>query len=236
MLLFSLIISNCEDRVLFVLIHLTKVLCHSFNSSGGSVLLISSSILSSCQVHVQFLPFTVGVLSKLYHSYSFLSRFNQSGFNSFLSIVIVIHSFATSKVHMVFLVSLFYRSALNCVQLCCVLSFNFSTSQGSWFHSLVEEATQFYLFSSFSFSLRCHPRSRDEILSQWWSVVTPQDRCFRRLPAIPSFAMCFFCACSFIFALHHVIMPSCHLIFKTQLNKLYGSSIHLNRGKGDFSL
>ena len=43
-------------------------LCHSFNSSGGSVLLISSSILSSCQVHVQFLPFTVGVLSKLYHS------------------------------------------------------------------------------------------------------------------------------------------------------------------------
>ena len=159
MLLFSLIISNCEDRVLFVLIHLTGVLCshsssfilssfaslfnlsavwnpsyplcHSFNSSGGSVLLISSSIIPSSQVHVQFLPFTVGVLSKLYHSYSFLSRFNQSGFNSFLSIVLVIHSFATSKVHMVFLVSIFYRSALNCVQLRCVLSFNFSTSQGS---------------------------------------------------------------------------------------------------------
>ena len=59
-----------------------------------------------------------------------LSRFNQSDFNSFLSIVLVIHSFATSKVHMVFLVSIFYRSALNCVQLCCVLSFNFSTSHG----------------------------------------------------------------------------------------------------------
>ena len=45
-------------------------LCHSFISSGGNVLLISSSILSSCQDHVQFLPFTVGVLPKLYHSYS----------------------------------------------------------------------------------------------------------------------------------------------------------------------
>ena len=51
--------------------NLSYPLCHSFNSSGGSVLLISSSILSSCQVHVQFLPFTVGVLPKLYHSYSF---------------------------------------------------------------------------------------------------------------------------------------------------------------------
>ena len=37
------------------------------------------------------------------------------------------------------------------------------------------------------------------------------------------FPVCFFCACSFIFALHHVIMPSCHLIFKTQLNKLHRS-------------
>ena len=31
-------------------------LCHSFNSSGGSVLSFSSSIPSSCQIHVQFLP------------------------------------------------------------------------------------------------------------------------------------------------------------------------------------
>jgi len=77
--------------------NLSDPLCHSFNSSGGSVLLISLSILSSCKVHVQFLPFTVGVLSKLYHYYSFLSRFNQSGFNSFLSIALVIHSFATPR-------------------------------------------------------------------------------------------------------------------------------------------
>ena len=41
------------------------------------------------------------------------------------------NSFATSKVHMVFIVSILYRSALNCAQLCYVLSFNFSTSQGS---------------------------------------------------------------------------------------------------------
>ena len=34
------------------------------------MLLNSSSILSSCQDHVQFLPFTVGVLPKLYQSYS----------------------------------------------------------------------------------------------------------------------------------------------------------------------
>ena len=51
--------------------NLSYPLCHSFISSGGNVLVISSSILSSCQVHVQFLPFTVGVLPKLYHSYSF---------------------------------------------------------------------------------------------------------------------------------------------------------------------
>ena len=123
---FHSIISNCEDHVLFVLIHLTGVscpffqvlfifssfaslfnriavwnpsypLCHSFNSSGGSMLLISSCIIPSSQVHVQFLPFTVGVLPKLYHSYSFLSRFNQSGSNSFLSIVLLIHVFATFK-------------------------------------------------------------------------------------------------------------------------------------------
>ena len=38
-------------------------LCHSFNSSRGSVLLLSSSILSSCQDHILCLPFPTGVLS-----------------------------------------------------------------------------------------------------------------------------------------------------------------------------
>ena len=104
-LLFSLTISIREDRVLFLLIHLTGVscfhssslilssfpsflnwravwnpsypLCHSFNSSGGSVLLILSSIISSSQVHVQFLQFTVGVLPNyiiLIHSYLVSTR------------------------------------------------------------------------------------------------------------------------------------------------------------------
>ena len=56
MLLSSLIISNCEDRVLFMLIHLTGVLCHLFK------------FFSSYQV---FLLLSVGVLPKLYQSYSF---------------------------------------------------------------------------------------------------------------------------------------------------------------------
>ena len=52
------------------------------------------------------------------------------------------------------------------------------------FHSFVKEATLIYLSSSSSFSLRCHPRSWDEILSQWWSVVTPRDHCARCPPVI----------------------------------------------------
>ena len=116
MLLFSLIISNCEDHVLFVLIHLTGVLCS---------LLSSFHLIKSC---ISFQPECCPILIFLVPC---LSCFNQSGSNSFLSIVLVIHSFATSKVHMVFLVSIFYNTALNCVQLRCVLSFNFSTSQGS---------------------------------------------------------------------------------------------------------
>ena len=91
----------------------------------------SSSIIPSSQVQIIFLPCSTGVLPKLYHSYSFLSRFNQSGVYSFLSIKILICVFATSKVHMVPHVSILYRNALNCIQFRCVLSFNFSTSQGS---------------------------------------------------------------------------------------------------------
>ena len=49
------------------------------------------------------------------------------------------------------------------------------------------------------------------------------------------------CLVHCISSLHHVhcIMSSCHYYcnhFKTLLNKSYGSSIHLNRGKDDFSL
>ena len=110
------IISFSQDHVIFLLIHLTGVLCS--HSSSFHLIKFCISFQPECCSNLIFLV-------------PCLSRFNQSGSNSFLSMVLVFHSFATSKVHMVFLVSLFYRSALNCVQLCYVLSFNFSTSQGS---------------------------------------------------------------------------------------------------------
>ena len=116
MLLFSLIISNCEDHVLFVLIHLTGVSCPLFKFFSSYPVL-----------HL----FSTRVLSKFVLPCSLFISFQPEWFNPFLSIVLVIHSFATSKVQMVFLVSIFYRSALNCIQLRCVLSFKFSTSQGS---------------------------------------------------------------------------------------------------------
>ena len=80
----------------------------------------------------------------------------------FSSIVLVIHSFANSKVHMLFLVSLFYRTLLNFVHLRRVISSSFATSQGSLVSLVCQEAITFT--SSPSVSLRCHPRSRDEIL------------------------------------------------------------------------
>ena len=121
-LLFSLTISIREDRVLFLLIHLTGVscfhssslilssfpsflnwravwnpsypLCHSFNSSGGSVLLISSSIIPSSQVHVLVLPCSNEVLPEFFLSHLVLTGVVS---NSILSIKLLIHVFATFK-------------------------------------------------------------------------------------------------------------------------------------------
>ena len=67
------------------------------------MLLILSSIISSSQVHVLFLPCSSGVLPEFFPSHLVLIEVVS---NSFLSIVLVFHSFATSKVHMVFLVPL----------------------------------------------------------------------------------------------------------------------------------
>ena len=116
------IISFCQDHVIFLLIHLTEVLCshsssfillsfaslfnlsavwnpsyplcHSFNSSGGSVLFISSSILSFSQVHVLFLPCSTGVLPEFFLSHLVLTGVVS---NSILSIKLLIHVFATFK-------------------------------------------------------------------------------------------------------------------------------------------
>ena len=115
-LLSSPITPFCQDHVIILLIHLTRVSCPLFKFFH---------LIKSC---ISFQP---GCCLNLFFLVPCLSRFNQSGFNSSLSIVLVIQRFATSKVHMVLLVSIFYRSALNCVQLRRVLSFNFSTSQGS---------------------------------------------------------------------------------------------------------
>ena len=84
----------------FLPIHLTGVSC-LFSSS--------SHFVKSC---ISFQP---ECCPNLFFLVPCLSRFNQSGSNSFLSIVLVIHSFATSKVQMVFLVSIFLPQ---CSQLC----------------------------------------------------------------------------------------------------------------------
>ena len=122
MLLSSPIPAFGQDHVLFVLIHLTGVLCshsssfilssfasifnlsavknpsyplcHSFNSSGGSVLLISSSIIPSSQVHVLFLPCSTGVMPEFFFSHLVLTGVVS---NSILSIKLLVHAFATFK-------------------------------------------------------------------------------------------------------------------------------------------
>ena len=85
-------------------------------------------------------------------------------------------------------------------------------------------------------------RSRVKISCKWRRVVMPQDRRSRCLPFIPVVTVCFNCFVAFIMsslALHHVIMPACHLIFKTSTKQnCIDLLIYLNRGNshGDFSL
>ena len=69
-------------------------LCHSFNSSGGRVLLISSSIIPSSQVHVLFLSCSTGVLPEFFLSHLVLTRVVS---NSILSIKLLIHVFQPSS-------------------------------------------------------------------------------------------------------------------------------------------
>ena len=55
----------------------------SILSPRGLVMFLCSLLISVCQDHVQFLPFIVEVLSKLYQSYSFSMLFNRSVVFSF---------------------------------------------------------------------------------------------------------------------------------------------------------
>ena len=87
-----------------------------------------------------------------------------------------------------------------------------STSQVLWF-SLVCQRSNFVTSSSSVFLPVLSLGSRVEILCQCGRVVTPEDRRprrFQKIPDVPGSPVYFICACVIYFALHHVIMPSCH--------------------------
>ena len=77
---------------------------------------------------------------------------------------------------------------------------------------------------------------RDPLLV--WESCDARDRRPRRFQKFPEDSRCSGVArvfllylCYLIFALHHVIMPSCLLILHLNLNNPCGPSVHLNRGK-----
>ena len=170
-----------------MLIHLTGVLCHLFKffSSYQVLHLFSTGVLSEfvlpCSLFISFQPQWFRFL--LVHCARHSQLCNLQGSNG-----VPCFYFSTAVLSIVFNSVVFFLST-------------FQPLKVLWFHSLVEEATQFYLFSSSSVCLRCHPRSRDEILLQWWSVVTSRDRRSRRLP-------CFACRLCYLFVccIHHVII------------------------------
>ena len=180
MLLSSPITSFYQDHVIFLLIHLTGVLCshsssfilssfaslsdlsavwnpsyplcHSFNSSGGSVLLTSSSIIPSSQVHVLVLPCSNGVLPEFFLSHLVLTRVvpipSCPLYSSFIALQPPMFTwcslflFSTAVLSIVFNSVVFFLSS-------------FQPLKVHWCHPFVKEATLFYLFL-FHFS-RCHP-------------------------------------------------------------------------------
>ena len=76
---------------------------------------------------------------------------------------------------------------------------------------------------------------RDPLLV--WESCDARDRRPRRFQKLPEdsrcsgLPVCSFVVVLFIFALHHVIIPSCLFILHLNLNKSCGPSVHLNRGK-----
>ena len=123
MLCFSLIISNCEDRVLF--------LAYPFNRS-----LIQ--VLSFCQIHVLFLPSSTGVLPKFFPSHLVLTRVvpipSCPLYSSFIALQpprftwCSLFPFSTAVLSIVFNSVVFFLST-------------FQPLKVLWFHSFVEEAT-----------------------------------------------------------------------------------------------
>ena len=151
---------------------------------------LSSIIISSCEGRLLFVPIhltgvfcpVAQVLSLLS---SFISLFNRKGARICSSLFLFASGvLSTSFISVVF----FSQNGLI-----------FSRFFG--FTRLSKKQLSFTSSLSFPFSLRCHSRSRDEILSQWWSVVTPRDRCARCPPVIR-------CCCLVI----RLRVASCHVI------------------------
>ena len=95
-----------------------------------------------------------------------------------------------------------------------------STSQGSLVSLICKRSILVYLFS---FSSVCPSGAILDLGTRsscsggvLWRPETDAPDAFQGLRV----SLCEF---FLLFALHHVIMPSCHLIFKTQLNKLHRS-------------
>src|SRR4051812_6846914 len=107
MLCSSPITSFCEDRVLFLLIHLTGVLYHLFN------------IFSSHQVFFSFLP------ECRPNSIILVPWLSQYTGGCIFSLVreARVSCLSTYKVLVILLVPLFYRIVCNLVHLCCTLCF-----------------------------------------------------------------------------------------------------------------
>ena len=79
------------------------------------MLFISSSVISFCEVHVLFLPFSVGVLPKFFYSFLFYLVLTGVVSESILFVELLIL--------VIFAVHLFYPSALDFVHiLSCVLT------------------------------------------------------------------------------------------------------------------
>ena len=150
---------SCQDHGLFVLSILPE--CRALFSS--SIILSSfTSLLNRSAVRDLSYP--------LPHS-----------FNSFEGSVLWFHQVSSHLIkflfnppsfhsecclNLFFLVTLPYRSVFNFVLLCCILSLNlFNFSRFIGFTRLSKKQLSFTSSLSLLFSLWCHSRSRDEILS-----------------------------------------------------------------------
>src|SRR6187401_514727 len=176
------------------------------------MLLFSSSIISTCQVLVnsfhfqtECCPNSVILIPWLYPCSFIFFWFLSSCFMSFNlqgSLNVPCSSFLTEFSSSFISVAFFLSTC--------------STSQGSLV-SLVRQRSNFLLPLPLPFLPGDISRisGRDPLLV--WESCDARDRRPRRYQKIPEGSrcsgvpVCFFCLCYLFFALHHVIMPSCHM-------------------------